>query len=149
MSDLKARLQDEMKTALRAGQKERLGTIRLAIAAIKQKEIDTRTELDDSGVLSVLDKIVKQRRESISQFEQAGRNDLVAGEQAELAVLQEFLPSQLSEAEIDELIASVIAETGASQMKDMGPVMGKLKPKLQGRADMGSVSARVRARLSG
>jgi len=149
MSDLKARLQDEMKAALRAGQKERLGTIRLVIAAVKQKEIDSRAALDDSGVLAVLDRMTKQRRESISQFERAGREDLVEKERAELDLLQEFLPAPLTESEIDALVAAAVEETGASSVRDMGAVMGKLKPALQGRADMRAVSARVRSRLSG
>lgn len=149
MSDLKVRLQDEMKAALRAGQKERLGTIRLAIAAVKQKEIDSRAALDDSGVLAVLDRMTRQRRESISQFEQAGRDDLVEKERAELELLREFLPAPLTESEIDALVSAAVEETGASSVRDMGAVMGKLKPVLQGRADMGAVSARVRSRLSG
>lgn len=149
MSDLKVRLQDEMKAALRAGQKERLGTIRLVIAAVKQKEIDSRAALDDSGMLAVLDRMTRQRRESISQFEQAGRDDLVEKERAELELLQEFLPAPLTESEIDALVSAAVEETGASSVRDMGAVMGKLKPALQGRADMGAVSARVRSRLSG
>ncbi|MEA3413634.1 MAG: GatB/YqeY domain-containing protein [Pseudomonadota bacterium] len=149
MSDLKSRLQDEMKAALRAGEKERLGTIRLVIAAVKQKEIDSRTELDDNGVLAVLDRMAKQRRESISQFEMAGRGDLVAKEQTELELLREFMPSPLTEPEINALVAAAVEETGASSIKDMGAVMGKLKPALQGRADMGAVSVTVRNRLSG
>jgi uncharacterized protein YqeY len=149
MSDLKIRLQDEMKAALRAGQKERLGTIRLVIAAVKQKEIDSRAALDDSGVLAVLDRMTKQRRESISQFERAGREDLVEKERAELDLLQEFLPAPLTESEVDALVSAAVEETGASSVRDMGAVMGKLKPALQGRADMRAVSARVRSRLSG
>ncbi|MCG6869481.1 MAG: GatB/YqeY domain-containing protein [Gammaproteobacteria bacterium] len=149
MSDLKVRLQDEMKAALRAGQKERLGTIRLVIAAVKQKEIDSRAALDDSGMLAVLDRMTRQRRESISLFEQAGRDDLVEKERAELELLQEFLPAPLTESEIDALVSAAVEETGASSVRDMGAVMGKLKPALQGRADMGAVSARVRSRLSG
>jgi len=149
MPDLKARLQDEMKAALRTGKKERLGTIRLVIAAVKQKEIDSRAELDDNGVLAVLDRMAKQRRESISQFEKAGRGDLVAKELTELDLLREFMPSPLTEPEINALVAAAVEETGASSIKDMGAVMGKLKSALQGRADMGAVSATVRSRLSG
>ncbi len=147
MSALKARLTDAMKDAMRAQQKERLAAIRLALSAIKQVEVDERKELSDSDVLAVLDKMVKQRRESVAQYEQANRADLVAQEQAEIAVLQEFLPAQLSEAEIDELIAKAIAESGATGMRDMGKAMNLLRPQLAGRADMTAVSNRLKARL--
>ena len=144
---LKERIQQDVKDAMRAKDKPRLGTIRLVTAAIKQREVDERIELDDTQVLVVLDKMCKQRRESITQFEQAGRDDLAAQEKAELELIQQYLPEQLSEAEINELIDAAMEQTGASSMKDMGKVMGQLKPKLQGRADMGAVSALIKARL--
>ncbi len=136
-----------MKAALKAGDKERLGTIRLGLAAIKQREVDERITLDDAQVLAVLDKMIKQRREAITQFQAGGRADLVAKETAEIAVLQGYLPSQMSEAEIDELIAQSIAAAGATSIKDMGKVMALVKPKAQGRADLGAVSARIKQRL--
>jgi uncharacterized protein YqeY len=144
---LKDRIQEDMKAAMRSGEKSRLGTIRLILAAIKQKEVDERIELGDAEVTVILDKMVKQRRESISQFEKAGRDDLVAQEAGELTLIQEYLPEQLSETEINALIDAAMADTGASSIKDMGKVMGQLKPKLQGRADMGAVSALIKARL--
>jgi hypothetical protein len=144
---LKDRILQDVKDAMRAKDKPRLATIRLITAAIKQREVDERIELDDTQVLVVLDKMCKQRRESISQFEQAGRDDLAAQEKAELALIQQYLPEQLGEAEINELIDAAMEQTGASSMKDMGKVMGQLKPKLQGRADMGAVSALIKARL--
>jgi len=147
MSALKARLTDAMKDAMRAQQKERLGAIRLALSAIKQVEVDERKEMSDSDVLAVLDKMVKQRRESVAQYEQANRADLVAVESAEIAVLQEFLPAQLSESEIDALIAQAISESGATGMRDMGKAMNLLRPQLAGRADMGAVSNRLKAKL--
>jgi uncharacterized protein YqeY len=149
MSELKAKITEDMKAAMRAQEKERLATIRLIQAAIKQKEVDDRIELDDAQVLAVLDKMVKQRRESIAQFEKAGRDDLIAKEQSELEVIQVYLPEALSDEEVDAMIAEAIAATGAAEMKDMGKVMGQLKPKLQGRADMGAVSAKIKAKLSG
>jgi hypothetical protein len=144
---LKDRIQQEMKDAMRSGDKPRLGTIRLILAAIKQKEVDERIELGDAEVMAVLDKMAKQRRESISQFEKAGRDDLVQQEAGELTLIQEYLPEQLGEAEINALIDTAMSDTGASSIKDMGKVMGQLKPKLQGRADMGAVSALIKARL--
>ena len=144
---LKERIQQDVKDAMRAKDKPRLGTIRLITAAIKQREVDERIELDDAQVLVVLDKMCKQRRESITQFEQAGRDDLAAQEKAELELIQQYLPEQLGEAEINELIDAAMEQTGASSMKDMGKVMGQLIPKLQGRADMGAVSALIKARL--
>ena len=144
---LKDTLQQDMKTAMRGGDKPKLAVIRLILAAIKQREVDERIELDDTQVLVVLDKMCKQRRESISQFEQAGRDDLAALEKAELQLIQQYLPEQLTETEINELIDAAMQATGASSMKDMGKVMGQLKPKLQGRADMGAVSALIKARL--
>jgi hypothetical protein len=146
--DLKARIQDDMKSAMRAGEKERLGTIRLILAAIKQREVDERIQLDDTQVLAVLEKMVKQRRESITQFETGGRADLVAKESAELALLATYMPEQLSAQELDQLIAATIADTGAASIKDMGKVMNALKAKVQGRADMGALGARIKARLS-
>ncbi|MHB1403323.1 MAG: GatB/YqeY domain-containing protein [Thiobacillus sp.] len=145
---LKARVTDDMKTAMRAKETVRLGTIRLLLAAIKQKEIDERIELDDAAVSSIVEKLIKQRKDSISQFQAAGRDDLVAVEQAELAVLQAYLPEQLSAAEVEAAVAAAIAESGASSAKDMGKVMGLLKPRLAGRADMGQVSALIKARLA-
>jgi uncharacterized protein YqeY len=145
---LKDRITEDMKTAMKAGARERLATIRLALAAIKQREVDERITLDDAQVLAVLDKMIKQRRESITQFQTGGRADLVAKETAEIAVLQGYLPAQLSEAEIDELIAQAIAATGAVSVKDMGKVMALVKPKAQGRADLGAISARIKQKLS-
>ncbi len=145
---LKAKLQQDMKDAMRGGDKRRLGVIRLILAAIKQREVDERIELDDAQVVSVLDKMAKQRRDSLSQYEKAGRDDLVDQEKFELDLLKTYLPEQLGDAEIDALIEDAIQATGASSMKDMGKIMGQLKPKLQGRADMGAVSGRIKARLS-
>ena len=144
---LRDRITEEMKTAMRAGAKERLATIRLALAAIKQREVDERITLDDTQVLAVLEKMIKQRREAITQFESGGRADLVAKETAEIAVLQSYLPAQMSDAELDALIAEAIAATGAASIKAMGKVMAVVKPKAQGRADMGAVSARIKQKL--
>lgn len=149
MSQIKLQIQEDMKTAMRAKEKERLGTIRLILAAFKQREVDERIELNDEQVLVILDKLAKQRRESISQFEKADRNDLVAIEQAELAIIQAYLPEALSDDEIETLIQAAIANTGAAEMKDMGKVMAELKPKMQGRADMGAVSAKIKSQLAG
>jgi len=146
---LKERITEDMKSAMRAGEKDRLGTIRLALAAIKQREVDERVSLDDAQVLVVLEKMIKQRKEAIAQFETGGRADLVAKETAEIAILQAYLPAQMSDAEIDALIAEAIASTGAASIKDMGKVMGVVKAKAQGRADMGAVSARIKQKLSG
>jgi hypothetical protein len=146
---LKEQVQQDMKQAMRGGDKRRLGVIRLVMAAIKQREVDERVELDDTGVTAVLDKMAKQRRESIAQYSKAGRDDLVDQENFELEVLKTYLPEQLGEAEIDAMIEAAIQSTGAASVKDMGKVMGQLKAKLQGRADMGAVSARIKARLSG
>lgn len=147
-SPLKARITEDMKTAMRSGEKERLAAIRLVLAAIKQVEVDTRTALSDDDLLPLLDKMCKQRRESIEQFEQAGRDDLASKERRELGIIQAYLPAQLSEAEIARLIDEAIAQTGAESVRDMGKVMGIIKPKAQGRADMAAVSARIKARLS-
>lgn len=145
---LKDRIQQDVKDAMRAKEKQRLATIRLITAAIKQREVDERIELDDEQVLVVLDKMCKQRRESISQFEKAGRDDLIAREASELEIIQGYLPEQLGEDEIAAMIDTVMADTGASSIKDMGKVMGQLKPKLQGRADMAAVSALIKSKLS-
>jgi hypothetical protein len=146
---LKQRLQDDMKAAMKAGDKPRLGVIRLINAAIKQREVDERIELDDTQVLAVLDKMLKQRRDSIAQYEQAGREDLAAKERFEVEVCQDYMPAALSEAEIGTLIDEAVASTGAAGMRDMGKVMGVLKAKLQGRADMAAVSQQVKERLAG
>lgn len=146
---LKNKLQQDMKDALRGGDKRSLGIIRLILAAIKQREVDERIELDDAQVTNVLDKMAKQRRDSHEQYEKAGRDDLAEQEAFELDMLKAYLPEQLGDTEIDTLIDEAIQATGASSMKDMGKVMGQLKPKLQGRADMGAVSGRIKDRLSG
>jgi hypothetical protein len=149
MSDnLKTQLQDDMKSSMKGGDKKRLGVIRLMLAAIKQIEVDERIELDNARITSVIDKMAKQRRESISQFESAGRDDLTAIEQDELVILKEYLPEALSETEINDLVEQSIAATGATTIKDMGKLMGVLKPQLQGRADMGKVSQLIKSRLS-
>jgi uncharacterized protein YqeY len=144
---LKGQIQDDMKSAMKAGDKDRLKVVRLILAAIKQIEVDERKELDDAAVLSVLDKMVKQRRDSVSQFQAGGREDLAEIENAEIAVLQQYLPEQLSAAELDELIADAIAATGASSIRDMGKVMGQVRAGAAGRADMGNVGAMVKRRL--
>jgi uncharacterized protein YqeY len=146
---LKERITDDMKTAMRAGEKDRLATIRLVLAAVKQIEVDERIVLDEARMIAVLEKMVKQRKESIAQFESGGRADLVAKENAELAVIQTYLPAQLSEPELDALIAEAIASTGATTIKDMGKVMGVVKSKAAGRADMGAVGARIKQKLGG
>ena len=146
-STLKHHITDDMKAAMRAKDKERLGVIRLILAAIKQKEVDERVELTDTDVLTILDKMVKQRRDAIHQFQNADRTELAAQEQFEISIIQTYLPAQLSETEIAELIAEAIAATQAHSMQDMGKVMGWLKPKLQGRADMGAVSQAIKAKL--
>jgi len=133
---------------MRAGEKFRLATIRLALAAIKQIEVDQRKELDETEVLQVLDKMCKQRRESMSQFEQAGRTDLVEKEQAELTIIAEYLPQALSESEVEQLITAAVTQTGASSMREMGAVMAILKPQMQGRADMSAFSALIKSKLS-
>ncbi|MDX1334241.1 MAG: GatB/YqeY domain-containing protein [Gammaproteobacteria bacterium] len=147
-SDLKQRITDDMKSCMREGDKERLGTIRLALSAIKQQEVDSRTTLEDADILAILDKMAKQRRESIEQFEKAGRDDLASKEKDELKVIQTYLPSQLSEEEIASIIDEAIQTTGAQTMRDMGKIMGIIKPKMQGRADMSAVSALIKSRLS-
>jgi len=147
-STLKPKLTTDMKSSMKSGDKKRLGVIRLMLAAIKQIEVDERIELDDTRILAVLDKMAKQRRESISHYSDAGRDDLVAVEQAEIEIIQEYLPEALSEAEINDLVEQSITATGASTIKDMGKLMGVLKPQLQGRADMGKVSQLIKSRLS-
>lgn len=149
MSQLKIRITDDMKSAMRAKEKERLLTIRTILAAIKQQEVDTREDVDDTDVLAILDKQSKQRRESISQFTSAGREDLVAQEELELGFIQEYLPEPLSEDEIQSFIKEAIESTAASSMKDMGKVMAYLKPKMQGRADMGKISGQIKSSLAG
>lgn len=144
---LKARIQEDMKNAMRAKDSARLGVIRLILSAIKQREVDERIELDDSQVLVVLDKMVKQRRDSIDQYGKANRQDLVDQEEFELGIIHTYLPPALSAEELSELIEGAIAESGAESMKDMGKVMGILRPRIQGRADMGEVSARIKSRL--
>ena len=144
---LKTRITDDIKAAMKAGEKDRLKVLRLIMAAVKQVEVDQRKELDDSAVLSVLDKMVKQRRDSIDQFGKGGRDDLAAIEQAEIDVIGDYLPEPLSEEELDALIDEAISATGAEGLRDMGKVMGAIKSKAAGRADMGAVGARVKARL--
>jgi hypothetical protein len=145
---LKAQIQSDMKTAMKAGDKARLGVIRLILAAIKQREVDERIELDDSQVLAVLDKMLKQRRDSIEQYSAAGRQDLADVERFEVDTIQGYLPAALSESEVDALVATAIGDTGATAMSDMGKVMAILRPQVQGRADMGAVSALVKRRLT-
>jgi hypothetical protein len=144
---LKTQIQSDMKTAMKAGDKIRLGVIRLILAAVKQREIDERIELDDTQVLAVLDKMVKQRRDSIEQFGAAGRQDLVDVERFEVEVIQGYLPAALSEAELTALIDAAVSNSGAAAVSDMGKVMALLRPQVQGRADMGAVSALVKRRL--
>jgi uncharacterized protein YqeY len=146
---LKERITDDMKAAMRSGEKERLGVIRMITAAIKQREVDERISLDDTQVLSVLEKMLKQRKESLVQFQAGNRQDLVDKEAAEITLLQGYLPSQLSDTEIDALIQEAVTATGAASIKDMGKVMGLIKGKAQGRADMAAVGAKIKARLSG
>ena len=144
---LKNQITEDMKSAMKAGDKDRLKTVRLIMAAIKQVEVDQRIEIDDAGVLSVLEKMVKQRRDSVEQFEKGGRDDLAAIEKAEIDVLETYLPEQLSADEIKALVDEIIAATGAEGMRDMGKVMGQIKARAAGRADMGAVSATVKERL--
>ena len=146
---LKERITEDMKTAMRSGEKDRLAVIRLLQAAIKQREVDERITLDDAQITSVLEKMIKQRKESIVAFEKGARADLVAKETAEIAVLQPYLPAQLSDADLDALITEAIASTGATSIKDMGKVMGVVKGKAAGKADMGAVGARIKAKLGG
>ena len=146
---LTERIKEDMKTAMRARDSQRLAVIRLILAAIKQREVDERITLDDAQVVGVLGKMIKQRRESISQFEQAGRQDLVDKEVFEVSVIETYLPPALDDAELDTMVAEAITSSGAASPKDMGKVMAALKDRIQGRADMGVVSAKVKARLTG
>ncbi len=146
---LREKITDDMKDALRAGDKPRLSVIRLMMAAIKQREVDERITLDDSQVLVVLDKMLKQRRDSVTQFEKGNRQDLADQERTEITLIQSYLPAQLSETELDQLVAEAIRGSSATSLKDMGKVMGLVKSQVQGRADMGAVSARIKAKLGG
>jgi len=146
---LKARITEDMKAAMRSGEKDRLSCIRMLQAGIKQREVDERIELDDAQVLAVIDKMIKQRKESVTQFQAGNRADLVAKESAEIAVLTAYLPAQIDDVELATLIKDAISASGASSMKDMGKVMAALKPKVQGRTDMGALSARIKSALGG
>jgi uncharacterized protein YqeY len=146
---LKERITEDMKAAMRSGEKERLGVIRLITSAIKQREVDERIVLDDTQVLSVLEKMIKQRKESVVQFQAGNRQDLVDKENSEITLLQGYMPAQLSDAELDALIGEAVASTGASSIKDMGKVMAIIKSKAQGRADLGQVGAKIKAKLGG
>jgi hypothetical protein len=146
---LKDKITQDMKDAMKAGEKGRLGVIRLILSALKQREVDERIVLDDSQILSVLDKMLKQRRESVAQFTQGNRKDLADKEEAEIKVIQGYMPAQLSDAELDQLVAAAVAESGAASVKDMGKVMGILKSKVAGKADMSAVSAKIKAKLGG
>jgi uncharacterized protein YqeY len=145
---LKQRITDDMKAAMKAREKERLTTVRLILAAIKQQEVDKQAELDDAAIIAVLDKMVKQRKDSITQYEDAGRDELASVEKQELDIIQVYLPQPLTAEEVEALLTAAIAETGASSMQDMGKVMGILKPQVQGRTDMGKLSGLVKARLT-
>ena len=146
---LKERITDDMKAAMRAGEKDRLGLIRMITAGIKQREVDERITLDDGQVLAVIEKMIKQRKESLAQFQAGNRPDLADKETAEIGLLQAYLPAQLSDAQIEELIAQAVAATGATRVKDMGKVMGMIKSQAQGRADMAVVGAKIKAKLGG
>jgi uncharacterized protein len=146
---LKDRITEDMKASMRSGEKERLGVIRMITSAIKQREVDERITLDDAQVLSVLEKMIKQRKESLVQFQAGNRPDLVDKESREITLLQSYMPTQLSDAEVDALIQDAIAATGAASIKDMGKVMGIIKGKAQGRADLGQVGAKIKAKLGG
>lgn len=148
MSTLKQQIQEDMKSAMRAQEKQRLDAIRLILAAVKQIEVDERIEVDDARLLAILDKMLKQRRDSVAQYQAANRQDLVDQENFEINIIQTYMPAQLSDAEVDQLIAASVAESGAASAKDMGKVMAILKPKVQGRADVAAVSAKVKERLS-
>jgi uncharacterized protein YqeY len=146
---LREQLNEDIKTAMKAREQDKLGALRLMLSAVKQREVDERITLDDAGVIAVVEKMIKQRRESIAQYEKAARKDLADKEQAEIAVLEAYLPKQLTQAEVEAIVAEAIAATGAKSAADMGKVMGVVKPKLAGRADMGKVSGLVKARLAG
>jgi len=145
---LKERITEDMKSAMRSGEKERLGTVRMILAGVKQREVDERIQLDDAQVMSVLEKMIKMRKESVVQFQAGGRTDLVDKENAEIALISSYLPAQLSDAELDALIAEAIASTGAASIKDMGKAMGVIKAKAAGRADMATVGAKLKAKLA-
>ena len=145
---LKAQITDDMKSAMKAGDKDRLKVIRLILAAIKQVEVDTRAEMDEPAVLAVLNKMVKQRRDSVTQFQAGNRNDLADIELVEIVVLEDYLPEQLSDGELDQLVDKAIADTGAESIRDMGKVMGQVKKQAEGRADMAAVGAKVKSRLA-
>jgi uncharacterized protein len=146
---LKDKITQDMKDAMKAGEKDRLGVIRLILSALKQREVDERIVLDDSQILSVLDKMLKQRRESVAQFTQGNRKDLADKEEAEIKVIQGYMPAQLSDTELDQLVTAAVVESGAASVKDMGKVMGILKPKVAGKADMSAVSAKIKSKLGG
>jgi len=146
---LKDQFQEDIKSAMRAKDRERLSVLRMLVSTIKQRELDQSTTLDDAGVTGVVEKMVKQRRDAAAQYRDAGRDELADGEEAEIAVLESYLPEPLSDAELDRLIDAAIADSGAGSMRDMGQVMGQLKPEVQGRADMGAVSAAVKSKLGG
>ncbi len=146
---LKTRIQDDMKAAMKGGDKPRLGVIRMLTAAIKQKEVDERVTLDDPAVLGVVEKLIKQRKDSVTQFQAGGRADLAAAESAEIVVLEGYLPARLPDSELDQIIVEAITAAGATTPRDMGRVMGLVKPKVAGRADLGLVSARIKAKLTG
>lgn len=148
MNALTLRIREDMKIAMKAKEKERLGVIRLILAAIKQKEVDERITLNDERVLLLLDKMLKQRRDSIEQFDKAGRDDLSTIEQKEMLIIQDYLPQQLTDAEVSQLIDQAVSESGAQSMKDMGKVMAILRPQLQGRADLGAASQKIKAKLA-
>jgi uncharacterized protein YqeY len=148
VQSLTGRIKEEMKVAMKSGDKDRLGVIRLILAAIKQREVDERIELDDEQVIIVLDKMLKQRRESIKHYQGAGRTDLSEVEEAEIIVIQDYLPQPLTEAEVDVMVGEAVAETGAASIRDMGKVMAILKPKMQGRADMSAVSGKIKTALA-
>lgn len=146
---LKARITDDMKAAMRAGEKERLGAIRLILAALKQREVDERIVLDDAQILAILEKMLKQRRDSIEQYSAANREDLAAVERAEVAVIQAYMPAPLSSEDLDRIVAKAIADSGATSAREMGKVVGLVKPLVAGRADMGQISELIKARLAG
>lgn len=148
MSEIKTALMSDIKACMKSGDKDRLAVLRLVSAAVKQREVDDRIDMTDPEMIIILDKMAKQRRESIEQFNKGGRDDLAAVEQKELEIIQAYLPKQLSEEEIQALIDTAVSDTGASEIRDMGKVMGVLKPQLQGRADMSAVSAKIKAKLS-
>ena len=148
-SSLKSRIQDDIKTAMRARDKDRLGVLRMVSAALKQKEVDERRELEDADVLSIVEKLIKQRRDAAEQYDSGGRPELAEAERAEVEIIAGYLPEQVSDEELDALVAAAVAASGATSMRDMGKVMGQLKGELQGRADMSAVSQKVKAALSG